>query len=85
VSQQAAERSARYQDRLEEVLVEDRNPKRVDQVMGRTRTNRLVFFQGDLDQLLGQLVTVRITEARAFSLTGEAVSAVHQVKERILL
>ena len=73
VAQQAAERSARYLGRMEEILVEGRNPKRPDQVMGRTRTNRLVFCQGDLDQLLGQLISVQITAARAFSLTGAMV------------
>lgn len=41
--------------------------------MGRTRTNRLTFFAGDIEQLKGQQVPVKITEARAFSLTGEMV------------
>jgi tRNA-2-methylthio-N6-dimethylallyladenosine synthase len=70
VSQKAAERSRRYQDRLEEVLVEDINPKDTTQVMGRTRGNRLTFFAGDIDCLKGKLVNVRITEVRPFSLTG---------------
>ena len=71
VAQSAAERSQRYLDRVEEVLVESVNPKSQDQVSGRTRTNRLVFFEGDIQNLRGQLVTVRIREARAFSLTGD--------------
>jgi len=71
VEVKAAERSQRYQGRIEEVLVEDQNPKNSAQVMGRTRGNRLTFFQGDLQELRGQLVPVKITEARAFSLTGE--------------
>ncbi|MEM8546309.1 MAG: tRNA (N6-isopentenyl adenosine(37)-C2)-methylthiotransferase MiaB, partial [Cyanobacteria bacterium P01_H01_bin.119] len=44
VNQKAAERSLRYGDRIEEVLVEDVNPKDRSQVMGRTRGNRLTFF-----------------------------------------
>jgi len=75
VSVQAADRSQRYQGRLEEVLVEGQNPKDSTQVMGRTRSNRLTFFPGDISALQGRLVTVRITEVRAFSLTGEAIAA----------
>lgn len=71
VATQAAERSQRYADRVEEILVEDRNPKDPTQVMGRTRTNRLTFFAGDIEQLRGKLIRVKITEVRAFSLTGE--------------
>ncbi|MFM6208558.1 MAG: tRNA (N6-isopentenyl adenosine(37)-C2)-methylthiotransferase MiaB, partial [Planktothrix sp.] len=41
VSVKAAERSQRYLNRIEEVLVEGTNPKDPSQVMGRTRGNRL--------------------------------------------
>jgi len=69
----AAERSGRYLGRIEQVLVEDQNPKDKSQVMGRTRGNRLTFFTGDINQLKGKLVQVKITEVRPFSLTGEPV------------
>jgi len=71
VSIKAAERSQRYLGRIEEVLVEDQNPKDSAQVMGRTRGNRLVFFTGSVAELKGQLVPVKITEVRPFSLTGQ--------------
>lgn len=71
VSTKAAERSQRYAGRIEEVLVEDQNPKDPTQVMGRTAGNRLTFFTGDIGTLKGQIVPVKITEVRAFSLTGE--------------
>ncbi|MEQ9356207.1 tRNA (N6-isopentenyl adenosine(37)-C2)-methylthiotransferase MiaB [Coleofasciculus chthonoplastes] len=74
VSIKAAARSQRYLGRIEEVLVEDQNPKDSSQVMGRTRGNRLTFFTGDINQLKGQLVQVKITEVRAFSLTGQALT-----------
>jgi tRNA-2-methylthio-N6-dimethylallyladenosine synthase len=74
VSIKAAERSQRYQNRIEEVLVEDQNPKDPTQVMGRTRGNRLAFFTGNINALKGKLVKVKITEVRAFSLTGEAIN-----------
>ncbi|MFN5514850.1 MAG: tRNA (N6-isopentenyl adenosine(37)-C2)-methylthiotransferase MiaB [Cyanobacteriota bacterium] len=70
VSIKAAERSRRYLGRVEEVLVEEANPKDPTQVMGRTRGNRLTFFPGQIGVLRGRLVSVQITEARAFSLTG---------------
>lgn len=75
VSQKAAERSQRYAGRIEEVLVEDQNPKNPSQVMGRTRGNRLTFFAGDINELKGKTVEVKITEVRPFSLTGEPIEA----------
>jgi tRNA-2-methylthio-N6-dimethylallyladenosine synthase len=71
VAERAYDRSRRYLGRVEEVLVEDVNPRDPSQVAGRTRTNRLVFFVGDIAELRGQLVPVQIREARAFSLSGE--------------
>jgi tRNA-2-methylthio-N6-dimethylallyladenosine synthase len=76
VERVAKARSARYAGRTEQVLVEGINPKDGDQVMGRTRTNRLTFFaaartDGSRWQP-GDLVDVRIDEVRAFSLSGTA-------------
>jgi tRNA-2-methylthio-N6-dimethylallyladenosine synthase len=73
VNQKAADRSQRYLHRIEEVLVEDQNTKDPTQVMGRTRGNRLTFFPGQIDILRGQVVNVRITVVRPFSLTGEMI------------
>ena len=70
VATKAAERSQRYLGRIEEILVEDVNPKDASQVMGRTRGNRLTFFTGNIEQLRGKFVKVKITEVRPFSLTG---------------
>ncbi|MEM8612744.1 MAG: tRNA (N6-isopentenyl adenosine(37)-C2)-methylthiotransferase MiaB [Cyanobacteria bacterium P01_H01_bin.105] len=74
VSVKAAERSQRYANRVERVLVEDINPKNPHQVMGRTRTNRLTFCEGDINQLKGKIVEVQITQVRPFSLTGERIN-----------
>ncbi len=74
VESKARERSARYAGRLEEVLVEGTNPRDPEQLMGRTRTNRLTFFPavdpGGRRHGPGDLVTVKIEEIRAFSLSG---------------
>lgn len=73
VGQTAAARSQRYAGRIEDVLIEDQNPKDPTQVMGRTRGNRLTFVDGDIETLRGQIIPVKITEIRPFSLTGERV------------
>jgi tRNA-2-methylthio-N6-dimethylallyladenosine synthase len=73
VERVARERSARYAGRTEQVLVEGINPKDPEQVMGRTRTNRLTFFAGNGRWHAGDLVDVRIEEVRPFSLSGSAV------------
>jgi tRNA-2-methylthio-N6-dimethylallyladenosine synthase len=70
VATKAAERSQRYLGRIEEILVEDVNPKDASQVMGRTGGNRLTFFTGNIEELRGKFVKVKITEVRPFSLTG---------------
>jgi len=66
------ERSERYVDKIVEVLVEDKNPRNAKQVMGRTRQGRQVYFDGDIDEIQGQYVHVKVTEARTWSLIGEA-------------
>jgi tRNA-2-methylthio-N6-dimethylallyladenosine synthase len=74
VEQKAKQRSARYAGRVEQILVEDTNPKDPAQVMGRTRTNRLTFFPGQRPDgstiRPGELIEVRIEKVRAFSLSG---------------
>ncbi|GAC1468685.1 MAG: tRNA (N6-isopentenyl adenosine(37)-C2)-methylthiotransferase MiaB [Chamaesiphon sp.] len=74
----ATERSQRYLGRIEEVLVEDKNPKDSSQVMGRTGGNRLTFFTGKIAEVKGQLVQVKITEVRPFSLTGEPLPVLNR-------
>ena len=70
-AEHALERSQRYLGREVEVLVEDRNPKNGEEVMGRTRQGRQVFFPGNVDKLKGELVMVEILEARTWSLIGK--------------
>ena len=70
----ALQRSERYVGRIEPVLVESRNTRVPTQVVGRTRGNKLVFFEGDAEELVGRTVDVRIIEANTFSLVGERVS-----------
>jgi len=59
----------------EEVLAEEINPKNPEELSGRTKNFRLVFFPGD-KSLLGKLLVVKIKEARLWSLKGEVVREV---------
>ncbi|MBB1125401.1 tRNA (N6-isopentenyl adenosine(37)-C2)-methylthiotransferase MiaB [Thiospirillum jenense] len=52
------------------ILVEKPSRKDANQLSGRTENNRVVNFNGD-SNLIGQFVTVRITEALPNSLRGE--------------
>jgi tRNA-2-methylthio-N6-dimethylallyladenosine synthase len=58
--------------RLEEVFVEGRSKQNPRDVTGRTRTNKIVNFEGDLI-LVGKRVRVRITKAYPHSLRGEMI------------
>jgi tRNA-2-methylthio-N6-dimethylallyladenosine synthase len=53
-----------------EVLVEGPSKNSKDEVMGRTRTNKIVNFAGNLD-MVGSLVNVGIVRGYANSLRGE--------------
>jgi tRNA-2-methylthio-N6-dimethylallyladenosine synthase len=52
-----------------EVLCEGLSKTNPARLMGRTRTNKIVVFEG-CDELVGELVNVRIEQANGFSLYG---------------
>ena len=52
-----------------EVLCEGRSKTNRARLMGRTRTNKIVVFEGD-EKLVGELVDVRVDQANGFSLHG---------------
>ena len=55
---------------VEENLVEGRSKQSAQDVTGRTRSNKIVNFKGDLE-LTGKLIPVQITKAFPHSLRGE--------------
>ena len=61
------------QGTVQRILVEGPSRKDASELMGRTECNRVVNFPGGphAARLVGQLVDVTITEARAHSLRGE--------------
>ncbi len=52
-----------------EVLCEGRSKTNRARLMGRTRTNKIVVFEGN-EKLVGKLVYVRVEQANGFSLYG---------------
>lgn len=56
-----------------QVLVEGPNPKNPLEAMGRTRHNKLLFFEGDGAALKGRLVHVHVDLVHAYSLFGRQI------------
>lgn len=69
----AAERRARMLGRTVEILVEERNVKVPTQVMGRTTQGYIVYCDGDIDELRGKLVNVKIDKCQTYHLVGKVV------------
>lgn len=72
----ATERRARMMGRVVEVLVEERNVKVPTQVMGRTTHGYIVYFDGDIDELRGLLINVKIDTTEKFYLAGKRTDEV---------
>ena len=58
---------------VQRILVEGASKRDGGELMGRTECNRVVNFVGQ-PRLVGQLVDVRITETRSYTLRGEVVT-----------
>ncbi len=75
VENTAKGRNLRYKESLQEILIENINSKNNSQLMGRTRTNRLTFFNNlssnKKSYKPGDIVNIKINEIRPFSLTGD--------------
>ncbi len=69
----ATEINQSMQGSIKEVMVEGPSKTNPEKLTSRTRTNHIVIFSGPKD-LIGQLINVRIIEARTFSLFGEVVN-----------
>ena len=76
------ERNQALEGQLEEVLVEGRSKQSDQDMTGRTRSNKIVNFPGDLN-LVGRLVPVRITKAYPHSLRGETLPPIAECGIRI--
>ena len=56
------------------VLCEGPSKTNSARLMGRTRTNKIVVFEGN-EKLIGQLVDVQVRQANGFSLYGTPVQS----------
>lgn len=72
INQNAARISQEMVGTIQPVLVVGTAKKNAKQLTGRTENNRVVNFMGDLDYV-GQMVSVKITEALPNSLRGEMI------------
>lgn len=72
VNESSAKKNKVYEGKIEEILVEGLSKNNSAKLMGRTRTGKLVNFQGDVDSI-GRLVKVRISKAHSFSLSGKQI------------
>ena len=67
-----AEISAGMVNTQQRVLVEGVSARDANEIYGRTDNNRVVNFAGDLE-LIGQFISVKITEAVRYTLRGEVI------------
>jgi len=63
-------KNLQYEGKTVEVLVEE---EKDGKLVGRSRTNKLVYFEGG-NNLLGKLVNVKITKANRYSLEGNVIT-----------
>ncbi len=68
------QKNQEWEGRLEEVFVEGRSKKSRQDMTGRTRSNKIVNFEGD-SSMAGKLVPVEITKAYPHSLRGEILGS----------
>lgn len=72
VNRTAKEKNLEYVGKIVEVLVEGFSKNDKSKLTGRTRTGKLVNFEGNY-KAIGELVSVQITNAHSFSLMGEEI------------
>lgn len=66
------EQNTKWEDTVQQVLVDGISQRDSHRLIGRTRTHRAVRFQGN-SSMLGSLINVRIKKAVAPSLEGEVI------------
>lgn len=72
VSEIALKKNKQYENKVVEVLVQGESKKNPDVLTGYTRGNKVVHFKGP-KSLIGELVDVRIVNAKTWTLDGELV------------
>lgn len=75
INHQSAQAMKKYENEIVHVLVEGESKNNPDVLAGHTDKNKLVNFRGP-KSIIGQIVPVRVTKAKTWSLDGEMVEAV---------
>src|SRR5205814_10207784 len=70
INELAGQRYARYLGERVQILVEGPSRKNPARMTGRTRSNKIVVFEGS-ERHRGQLLDVKITRAGSFTLYGD--------------
>jgi tRNA-2-methylthio-N6-dimethylallyladenosine synthase len=70
VNEEGARKYQSYIGRTVEILVEGPSKKNLARMMGRSRTNKIVVFDG-AERHRGQVMNVRVTRAGSFTLYGD--------------
>ncbi|MDO6655686.1 tRNA (N6-isopentenyl adenosine(37)-C2)-methylthiotransferase MiaB [Anaerobacillus sp. 1_MG-2023] len=78
VNEMAAKNNAVFEGQIVEVLVEGESKKNADVLSGYTSKNKVVNFRGP-KSLVGQIVQVKITKAKTWSLDGEYIEKTAEV------
>ncbi|SFK28578.1 tRNA-2-methylthio-N6-dimethylallyladenosine synthase [Halobacillus dabanensis] len=79
VNQQSADAMKEYEGEIVDVLVEGESKKQPDVLAGYTKRNKLVNFRAP-ESVIGQIVPVKVTKAKTWSLDGELVEISAEVK-----
>ncbi|SFM35973.1 tRNA-2-methylthio-N6-dimethylallyladenosine synthase [Gracilibacillus orientalis] len=79
VNKQSAEAMTHYQDKIVKVLVEGESKKDPDVLSGYTERNKLVNFKGP-KSVIGEIVEVKITNTKTWTLDGEMVESAVEVR-----
>lgn len=73
VNRNCAEKNKACVGKIVEVLVEGNSKNDESKLTGRTRNGKVVNFEGNSKNTVGDLVSVLITDAHSFSLIGEEI------------
>ncbi len=79
VNETSAEKMKAYEGQIVEVLVEGESKNNPDVLAGYTTKNKLVNFKGP-KSAIGQIVKVKVIEAKTWSLKGDMVEEVAAIK-----
>jgi len=74
VQTKAAELTKRHTGSIQEVLVEEVNTQDNQMVTGRLSNNLIVHFPGS-DDMIGQIIQVKLKECKGFYYIGEQIKA----------